>query len=140
MHVVSDDAEDVPDHANSGLAMLDTGRVGDWHYGRLMEWHEANLIAFLINNLPAIQEALMDAEWIPVSERLPESADDEIQFWRVHGGFSVGRYFPDSNDWQDNLDVDNDAVPEIVSGHLVSHWRPLPKPPGAALDTTGDVK
>jgi len=53
--VSPDDAKDVPAHANSGLAMIDTGRVSDWHYGRLMEWSEATFVAALINAWPQIR-------------------------------------------------------------------------------------
>lgn len=40
----ADDAEDCPDHANSGLAMIDTGRESDWPIARLMEWHNAKRV------------------------------------------------------------------------------------------------
>lgn len=55
--VAEDDAEDVPNHKQSGLAMLETGRQSDWHYGRLMEWHEARFVAMLINQYPVILAA-----------------------------------------------------------------------------------
>jgi hypothetical protein len=42
-----DDAEDCPDHAGSGLALVDTGRMSDWPAARLCEWYNARLIAFL---------------------------------------------------------------------------------------------
>ncbi len=39
-----DDAEDCPDHAMSGLALVDTGRQGDWPIARLCEWNNVSLI------------------------------------------------------------------------------------------------
>lgn len=44
-YVSGDDAADCPDHANSGLAMVDTGRHSDWPVARLCEWPTARLIA-----------------------------------------------------------------------------------------------
>lgn len=39
-----DDAHDCPDHKDSGLALVDTGRSGDWPIARLCEWHAARWI------------------------------------------------------------------------------------------------
>jgi hypothetical protein len=41
----ADDAHDAPDHENSGLAMVETGRSEDWWIARLIEWPTANFIA-----------------------------------------------------------------------------------------------
>ena len=67
-------------------------------------------------------------EWISVKDRLPPDEED-VMFWRNPGGFSVGCYFPEIEQWQDGLDVDNDAVAEMVGAHFVTHWMPLPPPP-----------
>lgn len=40
-----DAAHDAPDHENSGLAMVETGRSEDWWIARLIEWPTANFIA-----------------------------------------------------------------------------------------------
>jgi len=40
-----DAAHDAPDHENSGLAMIDTGRADDWPIARLCEWNAARFIA-----------------------------------------------------------------------------------------------
>src|SRR5690242_10886947 len=40
-----DDAHDAPDHEDSGLAMVDTGRADDWPIARLCEWNAARFIA-----------------------------------------------------------------------------------------------
>lgn len=43
--VASDDAHDVPDHKDSGLALVETGRSDDWWVARLCEWPTAKFIA-----------------------------------------------------------------------------------------------
>ena len=48
-----DDAPDCPDHANSGLAMVDTGR-DNWPIARLCEWPAAHFIANAITDIPAL--------------------------------------------------------------------------------------
>lgn len=68
------------------------------------------------------------SEWNSVKDRLPDDEQD-VMFWRNPGGFSVGFYLSELEQWQDKLDVDNDAVPEMVAAHLVTHWQPLPLPP-----------
>lgn len=40
-----DDAHDCPDHSDSGLAMVDTGRSDGWPVARLCEWPTANFIS-----------------------------------------------------------------------------------------------
>jgi hypothetical protein len=48
-YVGPDAALDCPDHANSGLALVDTGRANDWPIARLCEWHTAEFIARACN-------------------------------------------------------------------------------------------
>jgi hypothetical protein len=43
--VASDDAHDSPDHKDSGLALVETGRSDDWWVARLCEWPTAKFIA-----------------------------------------------------------------------------------------------
>lgn len=43
--VASDDAHDTPDHKDSGLALVETGRSDDWWVARLCEWPTAKFIA-----------------------------------------------------------------------------------------------
>lgn len=50
----ADIADDVPDHRRSGLALVDTGRGGDWWIARLCEWHIANFIAASKTNVDAL--------------------------------------------------------------------------------------
>lgn len=55
--VAADDAEDCPDHANSGLAMIDTGRDSDWPVARLMEWDMAARVHACLTACEAIEAA-----------------------------------------------------------------------------------
>jgi hypothetical protein len=55
-HIGPDDADDCPEHCNSGLALVDTGRVSDWPIARLCEWNNARLIAAA----PELYEACRD--------------------------------------------------------------------------------
>lgn len=50
----ADDADDVPDHRRSGLALVDTGRSADWWIARLCEWHIARFIAESKTNVDAL--------------------------------------------------------------------------------------
>jgi hypothetical protein len=53
-YVGADAAPDCPDHHNSGLALVDTGRSGDWPIARLCEWNNVNLIAAAPDLLEAL--------------------------------------------------------------------------------------
>lgn len=57
-YVSADDAADCSDHKNSGLAMVDTGRMNEWPIARLCEWHNARLIAAAPEMYEALQECL----------------------------------------------------------------------------------
>lgn len=56
-YIGADDAADCPDHKNSGLAMIDTGRSADWPIARLCEWNNASLIAAAPDLLEACRAA-----------------------------------------------------------------------------------
>ena len=56
--VGEDDAEDTP-HINSGLALVDTGRIEDWPVARLCEWPTANYIAHTCNLGASMAKALL---------------------------------------------------------------------------------
>lgn len=58
--VSGDTADDCPEHRNSGLALVDTGRSGDWPVARLCEWHTANFIAELANAYPRLVRELRE--------------------------------------------------------------------------------
>lgn len=62
--VAADNAEDCPNHAHSGLALIETGRSMDWYPARLCEWPTATLIAHSRTFCPVFARAvirLMDA-------------------------------------------------------------------------------
>lgn len=61
-YVGEDDALDCPDHANSGLALVDTGRSNDWPIARLCEWNNAYLIAAAPDLLDALKAMLSEFE------------------------------------------------------------------------------
>lgn len=49
-----DEAHDAPDHENSGLAKVDTGRSEDWPIARLCEWPQAEFIAHARDDIPLL--------------------------------------------------------------------------------------
>lgn len=67
--------------------------------------------------------------WIPVTERLPESVDDDVLVTDGEG-CAVGYWRPDAQAW-DSTDfgwLENRSEPPCGI-HTVTHWMPLPKPP-----------
>lgn len=52
-----DEARDAPPHTNSGLAMVDAGRVSEWPAARLIEWPMARAVAALLTHGPALLSA-----------------------------------------------------------------------------------
>lgn len=57
-----DRAEDCPAHKNSGLALVDTGRSGDWPIARLCEWQTAEFIAKSPERIRALLDQLAETE------------------------------------------------------------------------------
>lgn len=51
-----DDGSDCPNHANSGLAVVDTGRTEDWPIARHCHWPVAKMIAALPALLATLDE------------------------------------------------------------------------------------
>lgn len=76
----SDDADDVPGHRRSGLALVDTGRSADWWIARLCEWHTARFIAESKTSIDALCRTLRVAwaERNSVTDEL-EVADDALE-------------------------------------------------------------
>lgn len=74
----------------------------------------------------------MDAampRWIPVTERLPESVDDDVLVTDGEG-CAVGYWRPDAQAW-DSTDfgwLENRSEPPCGI-HTVTHWMPLPPLP-----------
>jgi len=88
-----DDAHDAPDHENSGLAMVDTGRADDWPIARLCEWNAARFIAAfdpttcaeLVREVLRLRQAMRDAK---------EDADSAAieSRWQSSQGEEYGTY------------------------------------------------
>jgi hypothetical protein len=83
--------------------------------------------------LVLLRAHLKSGGWISVEERLPDIYDasgnwNRIQFIRL-GAYSIGHRESDEK-WIDELDVDNDAVPNDFAYTEVTHWQPLPPLPG----------
>lgn len=57
-----DDAYDIPDHADSGLALIDNGCVNDRTVARLIEHGDAALIVRAVNNYDALVEVARAAK------------------------------------------------------------------------------
>ncbi len=74
-YVASDAAEDCPAHANSGLARIETSRLGDWPIARLCEWNNVPLLIAAPELLAALK-LLADYDHCPdgVSEEEYKSA------------------------------------------------------------------
>lgn len=81
--VSGDEAEDCPDHANSGLALVDTGRSSDWPIARLCEWPQARFIAEGLTLLPAFAEALDAA--LKIIEDEPHDDGCPTSMWWLKG-------------------------------------------------------
>lgn len=77
-------------------------------------------------------ESLIKPRWIPVTERLPESVDDDVLVTDGEG-YAVGYWRPDAQAW-DSTDfgwLENRSEPPCGI-HTVTHWMslpPLPEPP-----------
>ena len=61
-----DEAHDTIAHPDSGLAMIDTGRQGDWPVLRLGEWPTTEFIASLVNAWPKIRQSLLRPGYVSV--------------------------------------------------------------------------
>ena len=74
-------------------------------------------------------EELSKPRWIPVTERLPESVDDDVLVTDGEG-CAVGYWRPDAQAW-DSTDfgwLENRSEPPCGI-HTVTHWMPLPPLP-----------
>ena len=87
--------------------------------------------AFVLSPKRAM-EYLSKPRWIPVTERLPESVDDDVLVTDGEG-CAVGYWRPDAQAW-DSTDfgwLENRSEPPCGI-HTVTHWMslpPLPEPP-----------
>lgn len=74
-------------------------------------------------------EVLSKPRWIPVTEALPESVDDDVLVTDGEG-CAVGFWREDAKAW-DSTDfgwLENRSEPPCGI-HTVTHWMPLPEPP-----------
>ena len=74
----TDDADDVPEHRRSGLALVETGRSADWWIARLCECHTANFIAASKTNVDALCQTVRALrEQLAESDRIIKSYNDQ---------------------------------------------------------------
>lgn len=74
--------------------------------------------------------------WIPVTEALPESVDDDVLVTDGEG-YAVGYWRPDAQAW-DSTDfgwLENRSEPPCGI-HTVTHWMPLPPLPEPPKEET----
>ena len=69
--------------------------------------------------------------WVKVEDRLPENAgwvNDTVMFWsKKHGHALIGCYDFEFDDWTQQPWTEG---AEKLKSSDVTHWRPLPAPPG----------
>ena len=90
---------------------------------------EYESIAKSLNESVELMRKLQSSHWIPVTERLPESVDDDVL---VSDGesYAVGYWRPDAQAW-DSTDfgwLENRNEPPFGI-KTVTHWMPLPPTP-----------
>lgn len=73
----SDEAKDTIPHKNSGLALVDTGRVSDWPIARLCEWNTAGFIARVYTDYAALSTELRAARKVVEAARRANGWQDE---------------------------------------------------------------
>ena len=77
------------------------------------------------DDIAMMNEELLKHEWIPVSDRLPESSPDDLEYPTVLGSFSDGSvqlvcYYESTKEWGGGEYFDMKRFPVA--------WMPLPKP------------
>ena len=71
--------------------------------------------------------ALLDKRWVSVSERLPSES----------GNYLVYRYNGKTNNWEVTIEyfcTQSEWFKPYRSINNITHWQPLPQPPGEAQD------
>jgi hypothetical protein len=84
---------------------------------------------FLLASLsPGVEDG---SGWVKVEDRLPENAgwvNDTVMFWsKKHGHALIGCYDFEFDDWTQQPWTEG---AEKLKSSDVTHWRPLPTPPG----------
>ena len=89
-----------------------------------------NLVQEFVNTLPASLSS-PGSGWVKVEDRLPENAgwvNDTVMFWsKKHGHALIGCYDFEFDDWTQQPWTEG---AEKLKSSDVTHWRPLPAPPG----------
>lgn len=108
---------------------------------------KAALKAIYASTAPALEIKAMPAadvverpRWIPVTEALPESIDDDVLVTDGEG-CAVGYWRPDAQAW-DSTDfgwLENRSEPPCGI-HTVTHWMPLPPLPEPPKEEEPDVQ
>jgi hypothetical protein len=92
-----------------------------------------NLVQDFVNTMPAsLSPGVEDGSgWVKVEDRLPENAgwvNDTVMFWsKKHGHALIGCYDFEFDDWTQQPWTEG---AEKLKSSDVTHWRPLPTPPG----------
>lgn len=82
--VAMDTAHDCPDHHNSGLALVDTGRSNDWPIARLCEWPTATFLskcdpATILSLIERVEQAERDRDLAVAHDRQPYPTADAYE-------------------------------------------------------------
>ena len=125
--VASDDADDTTVHKDSGLAMIDTGRCGDWPVLRLGEWPTTEFVAAVLNAWPTLRDAALAKDgWVNISERVPEEGD-MVYVW--NGEFCTVANYEGVEDGEHQFSDRILGCAQIEEEGGVTHWMQLPDPP-----------
>ena len=98
-----------------------------------------NLVQDFVNTMPAsLSPGVEDGSgWVKVEDRLPENAgwvNDTVMFWsKKHGHALIGCYDFEFDDWTQQPWTEG---AEKLKSSDVTHWRPLPTPPGVEDNQT----
>ena len=75
-------------------------------------------------------EELQEDKWISVEDELPKEAYDDVKDgqlgWLAFDGEKIYIAYSHPSNW--NYEY-NDEIPHHAAGEIVTHWKPLPKPP-----------
>ena len=87
---------------------------------------------FVIEKYASLSPGVEDGSgWVKVEDRLPENAgwvNDTVMFWsKKHGHALIGCYDFEFDDWTQQPWTEG---AEKLKSSDVTHWRPLPAPPG----------
>lgn len=97
-------------------------------------------IPTLLTEAANVIEKRSKPRWIPVTEALPESIDDDVLVTDGEG-CAVGYWRPDAQAW-DSTDfgwLENRSEPPCGI-HTVTHWMPLPPLPEPPKEEEPDVQ